>query len=83
MPETPTTARRSPDGYVAQRMPIDINGHGHWLLTGLNEHGQVDLQVLADDEVADWPPLVDNPCACNTTEQRTHTRGDQAFCVAS
>lgn len=22
-------------------------------------------------------------CACNTTEQRTHTRGDQAFCVAS
>lgn len=63
-------ARRSPDGYVAQRI-LD-NGpdgehhgaRGPWLLTFLNEFHIVAVQVLTDDEVADWPPLHDVPPPC-------------------
>jgi hypothetical protein len=48
--------RQAPSGFVAQRMQEEMNGHGWWLLT-YAENGAVNLLVLNDDEVADWPAL--------------------------
>lgn len=58
-PKVSTPARRNPDGYVAQRFPRDFNGHGHWLLTYLDEGGNLAVQVFTDDDVADWSRLSD------------------------
>lgn len=148
-PLEPLQVRRAPSGYVAQRMPVDVNGHP-WLLAQLDDEGRINLQLHTDDEVAEWPvlrapagapaqgdlaayvasvraeldrfdgqlqgevgfivgaasscwsdlagagvfeserasALVDllvervARCACNTTEQRTHVAGEQAFCSA-
>lgn len=50
-------ARLSPSGYVAQRLPHDINHHGHWVLTYLGENDVLCLEVFDDATVADWPEL--------------------------
>jgi hypothetical protein len=49
-------ARVSPKGFVAQRMPIDFNGHGHWFLPGVR-NGELVVSALTDDEVKGWPAL--------------------------
>lgn len=53
----PLQVRVSPNGFVAQRMPISFNDKGHWLLTYVQD-GQLAVAVYTDDEVSDWPRLV-------------------------
>lgn len=53
-------ARVSPDGYVAQRFDRDMVGDKRWVLTHLGSGG-LSIQVLSDDEVADWPRLTYAP----------------------
>lgn len=60
-PAVPT--KRSPEGFVAQRI-LALDGkqdgaRGPWLLTCLNANQMVEVQVLTDEEVADWEPLYD------------------------
>lgn len=55
-------AKRSPDGYVAQRMfPEDIDPRGPrgpWVLAAFDpDRGGLYVEVLTDDDVADWPDL--------------------------
>lgn len=55
-----TPARRSPDGYVAQRLWRNnqpVGPRGPWVLTYLNVAGDLAVKVLTDDEIADWPEL--------------------------
>jgi hypothetical protein len=54
----PRLARMSPDGFVAQRFPEqNFNGHGHWVLTYLQENVGLTVQIFSDEQVADWSPL--------------------------
>lgn len=54
-------AKRSPDGYVAQRVAIGprYDVRRPWVLTSLDEADHIGVQLLTDDEVADWAPLYD------------------------
>lgn len=56
---TPVPARRSPDGYVAQRFTDTSTalGASTWVLTYLDDRGFVSVRTLNDDEVAGWPEL--------------------------
>jgi hypothetical protein len=49
--------RISPDGYAAQRFEQDFNGHGHWLLTYMDEGNNLAVRALTDDEVSAWPEM--------------------------
>jgi hypothetical protein len=53
---TNTPARRSPDGFVAQRFPESFNSRGHWLVTRMGPSG-LEVEVFDDPAVADWPEL--------------------------
>jgi hypothetical protein len=58
---TKTPAKRSPDGFVAQRFPHDFNDHGHWLLTYWQEGVGLAVETFNDEQVVDWPALSDEP----------------------
>lgn len=54
-------ARRSPDGYVAQRvLPAEPRP---WVLTQIDDGARLHVALLTDDEVADWPQLYDEHVA--------------------
>jgi hypothetical protein len=48
---------QSPDGWVAQRFPEAFTEGRYWLLTYRGTDGNLTVQALSDDEVADWPRL--------------------------
>ena len=49
--------RVSPDGFIAQRWPVPVNDR-RWVLLRVDAHEQMELKVLTDADVADWPQLV-------------------------
>jgi hypothetical protein len=55
-------AKRSPDGFVAQRLWRNnqpVGPRGPWVLTYLNVVGDLAVKVLMDEEVDEWPDLLD------------------------
>ena len=64
-------ARTSPAGWVAQLWPKPFAGGRRWLLTEPDLAGMVNVVVLGDDDVADWPPLVPvSPGPCDRCPHR-------------
>jgi hypothetical protein len=51
-------AKRSPDGFVAQRFPESFNGRGHWLVTRMGPGG-LEVEVFDEPAVDEWPDLLD------------------------
>ena len=49
--------RLSPDGFVAQNVGHVISNHGSWVLLSWVDEVGVQLDVLQDEDVADWPEL--------------------------
>ena len=54
---TGVRAKLSPAGFVAQRFDHGLDTVAWWVETFLDDNGVINVRVLQDDEVADWPDL--------------------------
>lgn len=59
-PYAAATARMSPQGWVATatRQVRDAGGERRWIVPFVHGGGFLAIEVLTDDQVADWAPLL-------------------------
>lgn len=52
-------AKRSPTGFVAQRMPEEGADGARWVLVYFESGSGLAMRLFTDAEVANWPDLIE------------------------